>query len=464
MGRLRFSPQMRAYLAACIAALALASLPGAPARAEDKPPAREAEPATLQDSILAEIPEEPVNPMQAISVMLGGGRPQAMSGLLSQSLLSMDSNAVIGAAHPQSSELELRMEQLQLAQQRERINALSTALALDDNFSAARFGNFPEPLPQVTVAPASSQATPAKASSGKPAATKPAQPGNTKQHPVASGSTGPPSFRVAETTGDPHDPEFRRQTIEELNTLLASLPDPAEAGLEGLPGQDGNVETTDMAEASNEVEPYGAIGMSDSGSGFHGLLDLSHDELDQAETDRHREPGSAVSSFGVKMAIFTVGILLLASFLKGKGNPLARLSRRSMKVLETVNLGPGRQIMVVETSGAKLVLGVTGGGINLLDRIPDQASGEAYRDNMEDIINRESKADEDSWKQRPALDLLDTATLRGNSGSTGDGRSISVAQLRQARASAVPQPASQVPDRHAELLSRVRTQLERVRG
>ncbi|MEZ5339242.1 MAG: flagellar biosynthetic protein FliO [bacterium] len=445
-----------------MAVLILAALPSQ-AHSEAQTDGGKPQPVKLRDSVLADLADPAVNPMQAINVLLGNsGERQA--GLRDPQLLSQNSMAVVGSAQPQQNELERRLAELQLLRSREHLNALTMAMALDTD-SGQRFSLFPDNLAGLPTP------EPAGAAQTKPAQTPAQSVGgksgngvrNAGQSRITGPDSDPPSFRNALTTdeapvvtADPVDPQYREQAVATLTAMLDSLPDPDEQMTDTAAEETLNTQAT---EPETENSLYGGAGMDDGNNGYHGLLDLSGGAADEDSQPAGHEPGSAVSSFGVKMAIFTIGLLLLASFLKGRGNPLARLSKRSMKVLETVSLGPGRQIMIVETASANLVLGVTSGGINLLQSLPTDPAG-LSRDSVEDIISRESAADEDSWKRRPELDLLDSATLRGETRHERSG-GFTVSQLRNARAR---EAAGTTTAGETDFASRVRRQLERVRS
>ncbi|MCB1217218.1 FliO/MopB family protein [bacterium] len=445
-----------------MAVLILAALPSQ-AHSETQTDGGKPQPVKLRDSVLADLADPAVNPMQAINVLLGNsGERQA--GLRDPKLLSQNSMAVIGSAQPQQDELERRLAELQLLRSREHMNALTMAMALDTD-SGQRFSMFPDSLAGLlTPEPAgAAQTIPTEAHAPAVGSKSGAGVRNAGQARIAGPDSDPPSFRDALTTdeapvvaGDPIDPQYREQAVATLTAMLDSLPDPDAQNLATSP----EVGSEIAGDSPATDEPlYGGAGMDDGNNGYHGLLDLSGGDADEDSQSAGHEPGSAVSSFGVKMAIFTIGLLLLASFLKGRGNPLARLSKRSMKVLETVSLGPGRQIMIVETASANLVLGVTSGGINLLQSLPTDPAG-LSRDSVEDIISRESAADEDSWKRRPELDLLDSATLRGEPQHERSG-GFTVSQLRNARAR---EAAGSTTAAETDFASRVRRQLERVRS
>jgi len=114
--------------------------------------------------------------------------------------------------------------------------------------------------------------------------------------------------------------------------------------------------------------------------------------------------------------------------------------KRTLNVIESINLGTGRQISIVEMGDSALILGVTPQSINLLDKVPLGLMLESYRGTVNSIINRESKALPDDWAQRPvfAIDEASEPTQLAspiNGGTYGpSGQRISVSELRQSRA------------------------------
>lgn len=469
MGRLHRGLLRRATAVLCMAGWLMAGCP-VHAQSDNSSEAGKTAPAGESEVATAPlaIPADAEHPMEAVNVLgyfgFGGGQPAPAS------LLSIGSNAIVSGASsymPQTQEEFIRM---QLLQRRQRIQALSLASAADDQFgSGNRFGVFPdqylmeapslrEAQTDPVVAVNKAQVQPVKAQTNPAAQPQKA----VAQKPVSA----PAKAAAAEDSITELLAELSaaEQDLEDQRILAALFAEdetsPADnATVLAQPAAD-----TGIAEAEEQPDP--AVG------GFYGLMDLSRsgesDPVGTEQSPASRAPGSFMGRFGTRMAIFTVGLLFLASFLKSRGNPLAKLNKRNIKVLETVSLGPGRQIVIVEMQGSSLVLGVTNGSINLLDRLSVETLGEQYRDTVQDIIKRESETDNAAWKKRPALNLLDGRIAQPPAAEReGFSHRISVSELRRARG----KPESETVSAHGfdndtrtRLISRVRSQLERIQG
>ncbi|MBN2082147.1 flagellar biosynthetic protein FliO [bacterium] len=153
--------------------------------------------------------------------------------------------------------------------------------------------------------------------------------------------------------------------------------------------------------------------------------------------------------------------------------------KRTLNVMESINLGTGRQIAIVEMGDNALVLGVTPQSINLLDKVPLGLMLESYRGTVNSIINRESKALPADWAQRPVFTITEDAEPTRlappiNGGTYGpSGQRISVSELRQSRAAnpfidnsgLLKPPAyrrSSEAMTKADLINRVRQELSRL--
>jgi flagellar biosynthetic protein FliO len=468
MGRLHRGLLRRATAVLCMAGWLMA---GCPVHAQSDNSTAKGSPAPAGESVMADIPAEfrldAENPMEAVRVVgyFGFGAGQ----LAPSSLLSIGSDAIVsgtGSYMPQTQEEFIRM---QLLQSRQRIQALSLASAADDQFGLGnRFAAFPAEY--LMEAPSLREAeTQPPAASGKSSAQPNKEPPKTAQPKKPR-----PAKAAVVPAASPADQQDITTVLAELSEAEQDLKDQRILA-ELLAEDDATLADTEVGpvlpvESVEIAQDYPDTAAAQGG--FHGLMDLSRSGEQPAaaiETAETRTPGSFMGRFGIRMAIFTVALLFIASFLKTRGNPLARLSKRSLKVLETVSLGPGRQIVIVEMQGSSLVLGVTNGSINLLDRLPGAALSEQYRDTVQGIIQRESTTDNASWKQRPALNLLDSKIAQPMLATERDGFShrISVSDLRRARGK--PQAATVSAqgvdnDNRSQLISRVRNQLERIRG
>ncbi len=74
------------------------------------------------------------------------------------------------------------------------------------------------------------------------------------------------------------------------------------------------------------------------------------------------------------VAVFAVVVIMAyfaAKFIGGRFNS-ARMAAGGGKILENLPLGPNRSVCIVELAGRVFLLGVTDGGITLLDEITDK--------------------------------------------------------------------------------------------
>jgi flagellar biogenesis protein FliO len=185
------------------------------------------------------------------------------------------------------------------------------------------------------------------------------------------------------------------------------------------------------------------------------------------------------------MLFVLAGAAVLAGWLKqgGAANPFKLLKSKGLgNIIETINLAPGRQIVLVELRGAALVLGVTPQSINLLDRMPLELLEDSYQPTVQQIITRESAARTADWAARPRFAAAGggrpvapslVPPLRSSYGPPPQGR-MSVAELRQARATGHrhtgfgelrvgPRPSGAAQSRSkAELIDNLRRQLNQL--
>ncbi|MCC7477665.1 flagellar biosynthetic protein FliO [bacterium] len=131
------------------------------------------------------------------------------------------------------------------------------------------------------------------------------------------------------------------------------------------------------------------------------------DPLDQVPGGTGEASGSAPAAPRVNyLRTFSVLALLVGCLLLlGRGLKKLQASGRlggvlpglgssaaNMKVVESISLGPGKQIMIVQLHGEMLVLGSTPHSINLLDKLPADSQGEGYRSAVSRIIEKELSA------------------------------------------------------------------------
>jgi flagellar biogenesis protein FliO len=98
----------------------------------------------------------------------------------------------------------------------------------------------------------------------------------------------------------------------------------------------------------------------------------------------------------------SLGFAALWAAGKFKGS-LPGANKRSLAVIESITVAPGRQIAIVEMHGDALVLGITPQSINLLDKLPLERFSMDYSSTVQTIINREASALPGEWAKRPAF-------------------------------------------------------------
>jgi flagellar biogenesis protein FliO len=90
-------------------------------------------------------------------------------------------------------------------------------------------------------------------------------------------------------------------------------------------------------------------------------------------------------------------------------NPISRLRQHSLNVIETVSIGAGRQLVIVEMNDEALILGVTPHSINMLDKVPLLEMQGSYNKTVSAIIARESTPQTGQWEQRPSFSVPSAA-------------------------------------------------------
>lgn len=178
------------------------------------------------------------------------------------------------------------------------------------------------------------------------------------------------------------------------------------------------------------------------------------------------------------VVLLCLAMLFAAMWAAGKfRGAMPSRSGRSLSVVETITIAPGRQLMIVELQGEALVLGVTAHSINLLDKSPMQVFDEGYSNTVNAIIAREGRASQAEWSQRPVFSTPAAPRLAPPPPRTlsAPPSRISVGELRRARAAVRAYGAHSrragvaVMPRgdeatKAELIGRLRDHIERFEG
>lgn len=106
----------------------------------------------------------------------------------------------------------------------------------------------------------------------------------------------------------------------------------------------------------------------------------------------------------VSVVLIVLAMLFAAAWAAGKfKGVLPGGAKRSMAVIESITLAPGRQISIIELHGEALVLGITPQSINLLGKMPLDRFSEDYSSTVQTIINREAAALPTEWAKQPAF-------------------------------------------------------------
>lgn len=183
-------------------------------------------------------------------------------------------------------------------------------------------------------------------------------------------------------------------------------------------------------------------------------------------------------SAAVVLMCLALVFVAIAAAKKGIKAPFSLGKEKSLKVIETISLGPGRQITIVEMGDNALILGMTPQNINLLDKVPLSAMDSDYQRTVNAIIAKESRAPKREWEERPSFDpagaratpSLAPPLKQGAYGASG--KRISVSELRRVRAERVEggrtymaaQQSAQSSDQAAKavLIGRIREHLSRL--
>ncbi|MCH7472663.1 FliO/MopB family protein [bacterium] len=154
--------------------------------------------------------------------------------------------------------------------------------------------------------------------------------------------------------------------------------------------------------------PSAADGGATNSENISSPNDSSEATIGQSFATKNSEGqlGSNIPRFNLwRTFLIFVGVLALAVIIlrlvgwlrSGRGGAF----KGKLSVIETVGLGPGRQIVIVEMHGQALVLGITPHSINLLDKVPMSELNGNYRGTVEEIIELQGTGAAESWNERP---------------------------------------------------------------
>lgn len=353
--------------------------------------------------------------------------------------------------------------------------------------------------------PAAKQPKPAAAT--KPAAkaaAKPAAKPATKTAPAKSAAA--PAAETADVAPPEVEPAAAPQDSKTLSEYfteeeLATPQSDSVVRIEDETAIDTAAAPTDPA-AQDELPPAGVIRTtgSDSTGGF------AHPALSKVLSGEAQDTRLGAGLTGISpwrsagMVLLCLALAFAAMWAAGRlRSPLRALRQHSLAVIETISIGAGRQIIIIEMNEDALVLGVTPHSINLLDKVPLEQMNSSYSGTVNAIIQREQASLPSEWENRPAFSKGPqlpapppapplpnrSYSHKGNAYSSGYGsgisngynqRHVSVGELRRARAMAQPvaagnlrPPARTLPpyispeDRtKADLIGRIREQLSQL--
>ena len=174
------------------------------------------------------------------------------------------------------------------------------------------------------------------------------------------------------------------------------------------------------------------------------------------------------------LVLLVLALLFVAAWLARKWrNPLPGFKQKALAVIETVSIGPGRQLVIVEMNNDALVLGVTPQSINMLDKVPLAVLNGSYQRTVNSIIEREEHALPSDWQERPLFAppaSANPAPALAAAATYGPSGRLTVSQMREAGAHGMPVRTdgthdqayrATMPERHTktELINRIRQQL-----
>lgn len=337
-----------------------------------------------------------------------------------------------------------------------------------------------KPKPPATKPAAEPQAAPAVKPAAKPPVKAPAKPAaKPVSKPPQAGNTNPGPLTATLPPAEPAVAEEAAVTLSEYFTPeeLAAPDSESQIVMQDLPA-------TDSVDGQLITAPAtGVIRTSGEQAGSPATPTLGKVLSGDAEDQRLGAGVAGVSPWrSLAVMLLCLGLLFTGLWAAGRlRSPLSALRQKSLAVIETINIGAGRQIIIVEMHEEALVLGVTPHSINLLDKLPLQEMSGSYSRTVTAIIEREQTALPSDWQQRPTfskgpqLPAPPPAPLLPNRsyGPNGYARQ-SVGEIRRQRAaermlqpvgvSSAASRASSLP-RHseaqskAELISRLRDQL-----
>lgn len=255
--------------------------------------------------------------------------------------------------------------------------------------------------------------------------------GQAEQEFMPVGPEVPASYAAAQAGGsDPAAPTLERYFSAD------ELADPASGSTEAAPDGEGGA----LGEGVADQDLYAGVIPTQSGATAAGT---ATQPLSQALRDgKNNGIGTNLVALSpwraVTLVLMVLAFLLAGAWATGKLKGMLPGSvKRSLAVIESITIAPGRQITIVEMHGDALVLGITPQSINLLDKLPLERFNSDYSSTVQTIINREAAALPTEWAKQPAFVAGTGATSFSPPPQRGfippPRERISVGELRRAR-------------------------------
>ncbi len=435
--------------------------------------------AAEDDGLLSLLPED-------VPLDLNAGSTATDSGLASNPLAGSAPAATkqmpsaAPAVKPASSLLDSRQQELSL-NTTAAVAEKSSPSAVKPGITQAKLAASSTPAAPKAVQP---QTKPKPAAKPKSAAKAPAKPA-VKQAPApakaekASTSTTGSSFiggmDLPEATNPKLDPSQPAPSLRELFTpeeIDDPLTDSAVVASTGVP------------DSTTDVPP---IAMEHGGT-LASVIDTGHTEDMGGEDSptlgqilrgeaEDSEVGSSLAGYNPvrsgAMVLLVLALLFVGAWLakRLRNNTLPGFKQKALVVIETVSIGPGRQLIIVEMNNDALVLGVTPHSINMLDKVPLAELNGSYQHTVNAIIEREESALPADWQERPLFTpsaRVSPAPALAAAGTYGPSGRMTVQQVRQSGGygaqarggpGIVPTHLLQERNTKAVLIDRIRQQL-----
>jgi flagellar biogenesis protein FliO len=192
-------------------------------------------------------------------------------------------------------------------------------------------------------------------------------------------------------------------TLKQLFTNSELASDDSDSTVMDQPVAGGSVVTEDAPDTHSDL--YAGVIHTQGGNGSAGTSPPIGAALRDGKNNGVGSNLVTISPWrAVSMVLLVLALLFAGAWAAGKfKGVLPGSAKRSLAVIESITLAPGRQITIVELHGEVLVLGITPQSINLLDKLPLDRLSEDYSSTVQTIINRETTALPAEWAKQPAF-------------------------------------------------------------